>query len=118
MVPASFDFWLANLNPGGELRGDFHPFGELEPDAVQGVRCQVQRVGHALIVLGAKRRELPAEQAGDADVADGMKGNEQHSSNHHQGVEDPRPLTIRTPVDSVACASSTPTGRAAAGEGF
>ena len=25
---------------------------------------------------------------------------------------------IRTPVDAVACASSTPTGRAAAGEGF
>jgi hypothetical protein len=54
------------------------------PDAVKRIRDQVKRVGDARIVLRPERRELGAEQARDADVADGMQGHEQHPADQHQ----------------------------------
>src|ERR1017187_700347 len=53
---------------------------EYVPDAVQAIGHQVQRVGHALIVVEPERRELRAEQAEDTDVADGMQGNKERSA--------------------------------------
>jgi hypothetical protein len=47
-------------------------------DAVKCVRREVQRVGDAVVVLSAVGRELGADQAGDADVANGVQGHEDH----------------------------------------
>jgi len=44
MVPASFDFCLANFKLRGELRGDFHPFGELEPEPASWGRRRCHHV--------------------------------------------------------------------------
>jgi hypothetical protein len=62
MVPASFDFCVANFEPRCELRGDFHPFGELEPDhPLLGVVGGVHHID---------RKTDLVEDVGDSDVLD------------------------------------------------
>ena len=45
-----------------------------------------------MVVSSAVGRELGADEAGDADVADGVQGHEEHSAGQHQGGEDPWPI--------------------------
>jgi hypothetical protein len=52
-------------------------------DAVEREREQVEGVGEAVFLLGRVGRYLAGEQAVDADVADAVERDEQHSADQH-----------------------------------
>jgi hypothetical protein len=62
MVPASFDFWLANLNREASSTGTSIPFGELEPDGPPlGVVDGIHHID---------RQTTLVEDVSDSDVLD------------------------------------------------
>ena len=45
-----------------------------------------------MVMMSSVGRELGANQASDADVADGVQGHEERSAGQHHGGEDPWPV--------------------------